>query len=417
MPVVTRDDGTQFAVFTYRELVLSKKGSDLVEELEAMEEQHGSYARFFIQATGDYEVVFSKDPGYLLGESIWEHFDRPYNLIFCETVPDTEDVMLIVIRGGAVYLDQVVTIDNLVDEFVSLSADGIQYEIYTYGELPIAVRPEGDKFVLDASSVKSFKRLTSPVLHSLILDDDLKLIPVDEAIEELDLPSSNLTQYIIGFIVLGIIAFGVIKFLTPEEVVIAPTKVWAPPPTDPWGGYKQALQTPAPNKQVLEVVQDTLHLITIPGWEPTKIDFNGLVARATLNSNGASSDILVAWVRESHDILEVTGGKARVTMPSNVPARDEPTKIYSIRDMVTRVYDGLNLILPSGSVSIGDTVDEGNYVATDIGISFSGITTSVLILIAEQLEGLPIVLESMNFSIQNGLLTGTMQLKVLGARG
>ncbi|MFN7097686.1 MAG: hypothetical protein ACK4PR_09050, partial [Gammaproteobacteria bacterium] len=71
MPLITREDGVQFAYYTYRETLSSKSLSMLRREALVISRENGQYARFFSLSGYDVDAVFSRDKGYLLGELIW----------------------------------------------------------------------------------------------------------------------------------------------------------------------------------------------------------------------------------------------------------------------------------------------------------------------------------------------------------
>ena len=77
----------------------------MIQRIRLLSEQNGQYillSRFDEHAI---EAVFSKESGYLLGETIWHYFDNPQYLIFCERLSkENNQVLLVIIRDNEVYL-------------------------------------------------------------------------------------------------------------------------------------------------------------------------------------------------------------------------------------------------------------------------------------------------------------------------
>ena len=98
------------------------------------------------KGTSEYEVAFSPDPGYLLGESIWHHFQRPVDMIYCEAIPNTTEAILVVVKAGSVYLDGSFPVESIPDELVVFLTQQNNFEIYIYGDVPISATPVDGKF-------------------------------------------------------------------------------------------------------------------------------------------------------------------------------------------------------------------------------------------------------------------------------
>ena len=109
MSTLVRSDGTQFVMQAYRELLSAKKKSQIIQEI-----------RFLAEQQGQYEAVFSTEPGYWLGESIWHYFNQPKNLIYCEALPDSAQVLTVVIQQGSVYIDSQMLASSLQLELLPL---------------------------------------------------------------------------------------------------------------------------------------------------------------------------------------------------------------------------------------------------------------------------------------------------------
>src|SRR6185436_11059386 len=111
----------------------------------------------------------SQESGYLLGESIWHYFKRPFDLIYCEAIPGTTEAILVIVKAGSVYLDGSFPVDSIPEELLVFRTQQNNFYIYIQGNVPISERPSPEKFSLDPSSVRSFKVLDTPVFPTLPL--------------------------------------------------------------------------------------------------------------------------------------------------------------------------------------------------------------------------------------------------------
>ena len=88
MSVLRRDDGLLFVLQPYRELLKSKSVALLKREFYLLSQQYGVYSRIFKQSDGHFEAVFARDPGCLFGETVWKHFGKPRDLLYCEALAE-----------------------------------------------------------------------------------------------------------------------------------------------------------------------------------------------------------------------------------------------------------------------------------------------------------------------------------------
>ncbi len=415
MPIIEREDGIHFAVYTYRELILSKRASLLRQEFALLQKENGNYARFFEQETGDIEVVFAQEQSYLLAETIWFYFDQPNNFIFCEALPDDENAILVVARGGSIFLDSKVPVSGLIDEFISLAGSENAYEIFISGDsIPLAQKSSDEKYAFPPDLVKSFTELDTPVFPLLEPDKDLALLPVNEAFKELSVAKSKMPQIIIGAVIFGLVFFGLYDIFKPAEKVEVPVSIFKPPPRDPYAAYKAALATPAPDQLIAAMTDAIAKVSTVPGWQISQLNYSKQTLITTLQSIGGTTHMLVDWVELTHVVMHGEGNNATVMVTTKVPNRSPPKKIYQARFLVADVFDALNRVLPPGSVTIGDYDTYKNYVASSMSVTFSEITPNVLNLVGKQLANLPINLGAIDATIRGGLLTGSFDMQILG---
>ena len=414
MPIITREDGVNFAVYTYRETLSAKNATLLKQEIHILQQENGDFARFFKTLEGDIEAVFSRDEGYLLGESIWAHFDEPYDFIFCEPLPNTEEAILIVARAGRIYLDSKIPVVNLPDELLALIGGDNHYQIYIYGDLPLAEEADDTHFAFDKEKVKSFTVLKESMLSTLKVDEGFALLPVPEAIDDLGLAKSKLPIYI----VVGIAALGIGYYIYGKVTAPPPAPVVVQRPTapqDPYQAYKSVLRSPSPSELLKDFALNVQQMYTLPGWEIGSIKYQSGTTTVSLKSVGGNIESLLKWVKVTNSNLETQGGKASIVISSKAKDRDPPEAIYNSREMVSVIYDRMKFTLPTGTISISKTTEEQSYQETDVSVSFNQISTDIIMLFARELYGLPVILDDIDANVSDGLLSGSLQFKVLGA--
>ena len=104
MAYLTREDGEHFVIPSYREVLSAKQKSVLKKDILLLSQSYGEYITLQRKSPVQYEVAFSPDTGYLLGETVWQHFKRPADLIYCEAIPGTTEAILVIVKAGSVYL-------------------------------------------------------------------------------------------------------------------------------------------------------------------------------------------------------------------------------------------------------------------------------------------------------------------------
>jgi hypothetical protein len=413
MPILKRDDGIQFAIHAYRELLEPRKTSLLRNEVRMLAQNHGEYVRLFTQPSGQIEAVFSRDPGFLLGEAIWQHFSKPSDLIYCEALPEGHFAIVVVVRGGSVYLDTKIPYSNIPDEFASLVTGANRYDIYVYGDVPVSPKKERGKFSFDATQVKSFTRLEQSVFKNLVVDENLQLQPLEFALRAQKIGKKFPITWLVSIIIFFALVGWLHHYLSVPKV--------APPPSattqqqvDPFAGYKTALSTPAPEKQIAELASDITTTYMMPGWETTGVTFAGSAYTIRVISIGGPIAALNEWARSHNMNMSIDSQGATLTMTSNLQNRDLPTTIYPLRQVLYTVIDRIDQVLAIPSVTLGTQTFTPGYQAAPITVQFSDISPSVLTLIGRQVADLPIQLNTAQITISHGLLSGSLQLTILG---
>jgi len=430
MPTVTRDDGVQFAVRAYRELLTAKSASLIKREIRLLERSHGSYAQLFPQPDGQLEAVFSRDPGYLLGETVANHFDNPADLIYCERLGDSDDVLLVVVRSGSVYLDAKLSVDNLIDELTSIGYVGHHFQVYLYGELPIGATEEEGLFSFPQEAVESFEYLDSPVFDSLPSLRQFELMPVSRAISKAKVGGRSpltLLLLIIVALLLGYLVYDYMVPTTTPTVTKPVTEAGKPEkPINPYEQFELALQKPSPVEQLSEIVKDINSVSTIPGWEVASFSYTRSGMRFTFNSVGGTLAMLHDWGRVNKYPINIATNNFTLYLPSKVKSRSKPTQIANAQAVYLELIKRVShvLYLPDGGQSQGASQDtlvqfvsaqsQGNFREIRVAVNFTNIAPQTFVMLGHQLQGLPINLEQVNATSADGLFSGKIDLVIVG---
>lgn len=407
MAVLYRADGARFAIRSYRESITPKKASLLRKELFLLSQTHGHFARFMRQRDGRIESVFSRDSAYLLGETVWYYFGAPADLIYCEVLPGETEAILVVVRGGSVYLDARFSFEELQDELKALFQTQVAYDIYVAGNAPLTQTPDDDKFLINPEWIKSFERLESSVFEQLSTLPALQLLPFEQAIAELELETP------------------LKKLLTAAGILVALLIVWhwltpAPQQTEqavsanPMEQYASAYNNPEPSSQLDELANQIIILQSLPGWLPVNIEYISAGAKVNVHTLGSPTALLLEWAEKNHARVDFSAQGATLLLPSKLARRTSVPPLMSLTKTLSTIIDRMMQIIPGKSVSISGTKNQAAYKATAITISFEKGSPIVLALIGKALQGLPVTFQSSAITINGGLLSGTIQLTVLG---
>jgi len=410
MPILKRDDGIQFATHAYRETITVKRPSLLRNEVQLLAQNHGENMRLFPLTNNQIEGVFSRDPGYLLGETIWHHFNAPADLIYCEALPEGNQALIVVVRNGRVYIDTKIAYDKIPEEFAPLVTRNNIFEIYVYGDVPVSDTPKEGHFAFDKQFVKSFKRLDESAYQLASVDQDFQLQPLKLALHgDRLLKRSRLPLLATATLVLAIAGWWYIQ--QPEEKRPA---VKAPAERLPFHVYRTALQSPSPEKQLAEFSAITSLVYEIPGWTPSNVTFSGSLYKVHLRSTGGTNQALREWTEREQLGMTLTTKGAELSLNSKIANRSAPTDVADQQKSLSLIVDKMNELLPGNTVSIRQTTRKIDTKETGIGVNFNNISPEIFALIGRELAEQPVTLTSIQANINQGLMSGTIQLKVLG---
>jgi len=413
MPYITREDGERFIIPSYRDVLSIKKTSLLKREILLLASSYGEYIALQKKNADQYEIAFSPDSGALLGETVWHYFKRPQDLIYCEAIPNTSEAILVIVKSGGVYLDGSFPIDSIPEELVIFQTQHNQFDIYLYGDVPISQVPAEGKFSFDARSIKSFSILDKPVFPTLPIVKAFQLQLVDVVLKAQGIGVLPVKQISVIILIISLLWMGWTYISTHKKQIMIP-QVFVNV-VSPYQVYMNKLASPNPATEIHQIVNDIALSFTVPGWHPDAFTYTSdKVIKASVKSLGARTNVLYNWAKQNNIKIELHSDGFYLTAALVVKDRLAPTAIYKLDDVIANLIDRLSYIIPGNPLVIGAYIDKGKYFETQLTISFDNLSPTMLNAIGQQLKTLPLILSSMNITVTNGNLSGSIVLIALG---
>lgn len=410
MPYITREDGERFVIPSYRDVISAKKKSLLKREILLLSTNYGEYITLHRKNVEQYEVAFSPDTGYLLGETVWHYFKRPLDLIYCEVIPNSTEAILVIVKSGSVYLDGTYPIDSITDELVIFRTQQNNFDIYIYGDIPISKTPAEGKFTFDPSSVRSFQVLDEPVFPKLPKVKSFQLQSVDTVLKAQGIGVLPI-RTILTVLTVAFLLWAAYEYLSSHKKQLPTAFVSY---VNPYQVYLESLSSPDPVIVLHRIYDEIKQLYTIPGWTPNTLEFVKGKYKALVVSDGTKSDLLFAWAKENNSTIQIQPDGFYVTGEISVPNRAPPETIYKLNEAIATLVDRLSDVMPGNHLSLGAAIDRKSYVEMPITISFTNMSPELFDLIGLQLKNLPLVLVKVSITSANGDLTGSIVLQALG---
>jgi hypothetical protein len=411
MPYITREDGEHFVIPSYRDVLSSKQKSTLKKEIMLLSQSYGEYITLQRKGQAQYEVAFSPDTGYLLGESIWHHFQRPLDMIYCEAIPNTTEAILVIVKAGSVYLDGSFPLESIPEELIIFLTQQNNFEIYIYGDVPISETVEEGKFSFEPTSVKSFTILDKPVFPTLPLLRIYQLQLVDTVLKAHGIGVFPLRQLVAGLAIIGFIWMAY-SYLTAEREELPPIET---PVVNPYQAFNNTLTSPSPDQFIQQIVQKIILFYSMPGWVPAKMELNGNQLNTLVSTPGGRTEDLFRWATANNGTIEMQPSGIYIEMDINVQKRPIPAKIYPIKNVIGELIDRLATVYPGNHLALSEAIDKGVYQNVVITIRIEKVTPEILALIGDQLKDLPFVMQSVSLTIDNGFITGNIIIQALGS--
>lgn len=409
MPYITRDDGEHFVIPSYRDVLAARNKTQLKKDILLLSQNYGEYITLQRKATNQYEVAFSPDRGYLLGETVWHRFKRPQDLIYCEAISGTTEALLVIVKNGSVYLDGSFPLDSIPEELIIFLTQKNDFEIYIYGDVPISEKPDEGKFSFETSSVKAFTRLDQPVFPTLPLLKIYQLQLVDQVLKAQGIGVFPLRQLISAAAVM-VLLFLLYSYLTSNRPQIIPSMA----AVNPYQGYYNDLKSPDPVQAMQDLLTQVRLIFTLPGWIPTNISYQPGTFRATVQSNGGRVEALFNWATINNASVDLLPSGVFVNLSSQIANRPIPKKIYTLKDVMGTFVDRLASVYPGNRIKISEMVNRGSYTTMLFDVALEEVSPLVLELIGVQFKDLPFVLKSVALTNTSGSFTGSITLEALG---
>lgn len=417
MPIIKRADGVRFVSQSYREQLVATKFSLVKKGIRTLAKQHGENVCIFRQNKGPFEVVFSRESGFLLGEAIWHNFGRPNNLIYCEALHESEQALLIIVRSGSVYLDAKLSFADVINELISLSTTNEKYFIYVYGEVPLAEEKAENKFAFNVNQVNSFTRLKESVFSKLRPDDTLQLQPLELALASPLLKvqvSKNLmfVLFIVILVLAGWYIFSITKKVEPERSIASPIIIAA----DPYAEYDKALSTPRPDLIMRELIRVIILFVGLPGWQAssvTYIDRQYLIKLQPID--GGKIEDLTDWAARRNLEIKQQDGAVSFTINSQLSDRKKPDFVYNLTALQKVFYNLLSPVVTKENIRVIESNYSGKIKHLVMDIDLKDFAPDLLRQLGQVLVKFPVEINTIEISNLQGLFSGKVKLTIWGS--
>lgn len=412
MTTLTRNqDQLQFVIGAYREMLAPNKRRLLIRELRLLAEQQGGYLQLFKKADGRFEVALGKEVGYLLGETICNYFGSPANLIFCEAFAD--DVLLVIVQHNHIFLDAKIAKDQVAQELLPILTGNDQFDVYVCGDVPITEHGNGDQVVLPASKINSFTVLDTPLFPRLPALQEYQLLPLPLALRSPYL-SRGFPVWPVAVLLVALVVVGWWAWIPHAPKLQYHHHHHHSQPNKTWRAYRDALSSPSPKMQLLQLAKTIDRLYSLPGWQISKINNQGESVVVSMSNDGGTLTELAAWAKLQGFQYQL-GSKAPLLMNElAAPRRLLTNRVDDVQQVVTELIDQLDQLLATQSVTVKDPVFMGKAKRIVFTVHFNNISPAIIILIANELANYPVALDDIDLSISNHLLSGSIQLSAWG---
>ena len=85
-----------------------------------------------------------------------------------------------------------------------------------------------------------------------------------------------------------------------------------------------------------------------------------------------------------------------------------------MKEVIGTLVDRLAKVYPGNQIRLGEINDRGSFSETVITLQLTSVSPDLLDMISRQLQNLPLILQGVTGTIQNGNLNGSITLQALG---
>jgi hypothetical protein len=408
MPYIAREDGEHFVIPSYRDVLTAKQKSVIQKDVISLSQSYGEFITMQRKGPQQYEVAFSPDRGYLLGETVWHQFKRPLDMIYCEAVPNSAEAILVIVKGGSVYLDGSFPMESIPEELIIFLTQQNNFEVFVYGDVPISETPTEGKFSFDPASVKSFTVLDQPVFSSLPLLKAYQFQPVLPVLKSHGIGGLPMMPIFMGLMLIGLgwMMYGFWNREKPPEIQME---------VNPYQGLVDALASPAPDQAMAAVVNGLKLFTTAPGWTVKQLTYTAGTIDVMMLSSGNSIENLMDWANQNKASFVIKATGISLSIKPVINSRAKPDKVYPSKEVLAIFMDRLQEIYPGDHLKLVETKAPGPYSNTKLNISIVNISPMLIGLIGEQFKGLPFTLDKVDLTVKDGLISGTISAIAYGS--
>lgn len=426
MAVIERDDNTPFIIQAYREPLRWMKRGALAKQLQRLATEYGRYVYLRpLRAKSDVEAVFANEPGYLLAETLWQRVGQPSDLIFCEPwsedqadYSNTEQCLLVVIRQGTVILDRILPQDQLYEELLPLQVDGVAYHIMRHTEihLSIASVDNDNETALPSRMVGEEEVLEEILFPELPVLPEFQLQPLSIVLNQRHLKPRFWPWVLTVSVCLAVIVGWKWLHRSPPQIN-RPTLLAHPqwPHADPYLAYHRALASPAPRTVILALVHQMEPFYLLPGWQLSAITLESHHIQWQLTPAGGDLQWLLDWADQHQVAVDLSHNQVNLTSSLRLALRSHPIAFYPAQRVAALLVRRLTRLLGMNAVQINTQRTHQGACEITVSLTLTATAPMQLALVAQQLQGLPVVLTSAQLHVHAGLLDGKIDLSVWGS--
>lgn len=414
MSTITRNDGTQFVIQAYRELIKYKKKSLQSQRIRDIAQQQGQFVRLYKRRTGEYEAVFSAEPGYLLGESIKQYFQQAKNLIFCESTKDNTQLLLVIIKDGHVFADTCISVDQLKAELLPLTTLKIKFQIVVSGNLAHQIAPTAkDNFFFPEALISSYEPVDDPLIPRLPTLPSVKLLPLPLALKAERLSGDSLLTTSLLIITALVSLIGLFTYSAHMNRQPQPTQ--KSEKFVPYADYIEAMRSPSPTL-LIDLMMDLItNLYELPGWSAESIHQTAGNFTVTLRSNGGTLAEMQQWAMRHNFNVDLTTNGVILTAHHAFAARQPFAFIFPLTELSENLIDSIRKNTMESSIHLLQTIQHHDSKESLLTIDLEELSPQQLSLLKNIFSRLPVVLNQIKISINDdSLLHGVIQLSIWG---
>lgn len=417
MPTIKRSDGIQFVMQSYRELMIQQPPSLLKREIRLLAQKQGEYICLVKLANGQFEAVFARELGFLLGESVWNHLQKPRNLILCEALPEENYVLLVVVKAGSVYIDAKVPCDSLAEDLAFLATSHEKYDVFVYGEVPLvhgdAETAKKDVVILEKESVNSFTILPESVLPKINPSDEFRLQPLALVLTSAYFKNKYVAPIAILIISVLLIFLAWHWFFSVADVDKGAEQ--SPPQKDPYVLYNEALTTATPNQLMVELGNVIALCSRLGGWDVVSISYaNGFYAIKVKAGLGTVQQLQLLAKTHGINISGSEGDVVTLSINTSVAKRVMPSHIYNLNKVISILTERMQLVMAKENINIGVINNYGATKSVEVALNFKSFAPLTFALIGKMMANLPLSISSITLNNEQGLYSGSIKVTIWG---